>query len=333
MNVDDSDEGDNVIGFPSWRREAAGAPGVPGPPTPVDPDRTSREATDHEATDREAADREAADRDVHGRERHRETPPPTEWPPPGGGWRPRAVQAAARYAAHPERSGDRGRPALVGVEVGQQVDTDDREVWHEGATVTGEVLVRMRVDILGARTPIWRRLECHGSLTLDRLHRVLAAAFEWPVEDTRPHCFTEVRFDGRSHRTGDTFGNAWAGGGRLPVESEARLDEVLVEARDRLRYWYGPARRQAFRLGLLAEDVVPIPASAGPTPPARLVTGRRASPDVAFRTIEWYETRREGLPATDSLVATLNLDVPQIDDPAAFDAALVASRVRAAAGD
>src|SRR5690606_33426892 len=38
---------------------------------------------------------------------------------------------------------------------------------------------RVRVDLDGARPPIWRRLDLRSDLTLDVIHRVLQAAFAW----------------------------------------------------------------------------------------------------------------------------------------------------------
>lgn len=297
------EERGRVIGFPSWRREAAGAPGVPTGPE------------DHP----DARDDVSAEDDAAGAQARTG---PRPWasapiPPSGGGWRPRSARLEAA-----ERS-ERAR-----------VDGRDVEVWHEGATVTGEVLVRLRVDLLGATTPIWRRLECHGSLTLDRLHRVFAAAFGWPHDDARPHRFAEVHRVGASHRLGGTFANVWNERRHVPGESEVRLDEVVVDPRDRLRYWYGTSRRSSFRLTAVAEDVVPLPVASGPIPPARLVTGRRAAPDVAFGTVGLYELARSGAfdrPGLADLPGLLGTDLPPIPDPAAFDPALCDARVRAAA--
>ncbi|GAB48771.1 IS1096 element passenger TnpR family protein [Mobilicoccus pelagius] len=281
-----------VIRFPSWRREAAGAPGVPAGVEEADRPGSSGAPVEGSPTPRDREDGPLL--------------------PDGGGWRP--------------------RPTVVGTRdhVESPPADDARDVWHEGATVTGEVLVRMRVDALGAHTPIWRRLECHGSLGLDRFHRVLAAAFGWPHESGRPHRFAEVIRQGGGQRLGGTFGNAWADGGHLPAESAVRLDEVLADPRDRLRYWYGPTTRRSFRLTVLAEDVLPLAATIGPVPPARLVTGRRASPDVAFETIGFYELKRSGAYEFPGIADLLG-DAPEIGDPTAVDLPLLDARVRAAA--
>src|SRR5260370_39098932 len=38
---------------------------------------------------------------------------------------------------------------------------------------------RVKVSLYGARPPIWRRLELPSAMTLDLLHEVLQAAFDW----------------------------------------------------------------------------------------------------------------------------------------------------------
>ncbi|MDJ0420896.1 plasmid pRiA4b ORF-3 family protein, partial [Rhodococcus opacus] len=39
--------------------------------------------------------------------------------------------------------------------------------------------VRVRLDLVGAKPPVWRRLELPGDLTLDRLHVVIQAVMGW----------------------------------------------------------------------------------------------------------------------------------------------------------
>ncbi|MFP3883601.1 MAG: IS1096 element passenger TnpR family protein [Actinomycetota bacterium] len=38
---------------------------------------------------------------------------------------------------------------------------------------------RVRVDLDGARPPIWRRLDLRSDITLDVVHKVLQASFGW----------------------------------------------------------------------------------------------------------------------------------------------------------
>lgn len=98
-----------------------------------------------------------------------------------------------------------------------------------------EVTLRVRVDLVGARPPIWRRLELSSSLYLDELHDVLQEAFDW--DDTHLHRFA----------VGSTFDpgveaylcpfDEEEGEPGVPTH-EVRLDELLVEPGDRLDYVY-----------------------------------------------------------------------------------------------
>src|SRR5689334_2458885 len=56
-------------------------------------------------------------------------------------------------------------------------------------TPRGEVAIyRVRVDIDGARPPIWRRLDLRSDLHLDLVHQVIQAVFGWT--DTHLHRFS-----------------------------------------------------------------------------------------------------------------------------------------------
>lgn len=92
---------------------------------------------------------------------------------------------------------------------------------------------RVRVDLVGTRPPVWRRLEVPGNLTLPELHTVVQAAMGW--SDSHLHRFL----------TG--------GGPRAPyfvsqfdveegedgiLEDQVRLDQVLTDIGDRLWYDY-----------------------------------------------------------------------------------------------
>lgn len=199
----------------------------------------------------------------------------------------------------------------------------DRPVWHEGSSATGEVIVRLRADILRLTPPVWRRLECLGSLTLDRMHPVLAAAFGWDRE--HEYRFRDVVRE-RGTRLGATFGNAWTPPSTIR-ESQVRLDQALPAPRERLRYTYG--RRTGFEVTIVAEDVMPLPpSSSGETPPARVLAGRRNDPPAAFHGAGLYDLVVHGHRADQ--IAGLDLELPPGFDPAAFDLDLADRRVRAA---
>ena len=98
------------------------------------------------------------------------------------------------------------------------------------------VTYRVRVDLKGAKPPLWRRLELASDLFLDQLHDVIQIAFGWT--DSHLHGFgsgpgyygTETEhylcpFDVAEGETG------------VP-EGEVRLDEVLADPGDKLFYAY-----------------------------------------------------------------------------------------------
>lgn len=212
----------------------------------------------------------------------------------------------------------------------ENVDGLDKPVWHEGASVHGESVVRLRADIVGFKPPIWRRLEVRGSLTLTQVHPVLAAAFGWVPESE--YVFREVlRRTGRA-RVGRVFANEWSrdrARGR-PQEWTVRLDRVLAEPRDRLRYVYG--RAGGFDVTLVAEDVMPLPpAAAGGTPGARLLTGRRSGPPPEFTSRDLYDLALSGMLDRPGISDLFDVALPPGFDPEHVDLALLDARVRAAA--
>ena len=94
--------------------------------------------------------------------------------------------------------------------------------------------VTVRVDLAGAKPPVWRRLELPSTLRLDELHGVLQGAFGWT--------------DRHLHR-GDTAWDDQAEHFLCPYDVEegeddgapacdVRLDEVLAQPGDRLLYTY-----------------------------------------------------------------------------------------------
>jgi hypothetical protein len=104
-------------------------------------------------------------------------------------------------------------------------------------------ILRVRVDLKGARPPIWRRLELASDMTLDELHHVLQGAMGW--SDVHLHGFSAGGdyFSPKAQRFGgyDPFGDEVEEFERhpdAPHESEIRLDQILQEVGDRLWYEY-----------------------------------------------------------------------------------------------
>jgi len=92
---------------------------------------------------------------------------------------------------------------------------------------------RVRLDLHGAKPPVWRRLELPGDLTLPRLHEVIQAAMGWT--DSHLHRFRT----GREHRSSyfvTTFDVDEGEDGVL--EDDVRLDQLVAVHGDALWYEY-----------------------------------------------------------------------------------------------
>lgn len=181
-----------------------------------------------------------------------------------------------------------GPPALspFGAELlaGVRPPTSPRRPRREQA-----VTLRVRVDLAGARPPIWRRLELSSSLYLDELHEVLQEAFDW--DDTHLHRFA----------VGSTFDpgveaylcpfDEEEGDPGVPTR-EVRLDELLVEPGDRLDYVYdvGDCWEHVLRLEAVLER-------QPDRPWVRCTDGRRAAPPEDCGGLGGYqEALAEGMP-------------------------------------
>jgi hypothetical protein len=92
---------------------------------------------------------------------------------------------------------------------------------------------RLRVDLNGAKPPIWRRLELASDLTLDEVHVALQAAFDW----AGGHLY-EFRADD-SHVRAERFLDEYMLEDHDGTpETDVRLDQVLHSPGDRLHYVY-----------------------------------------------------------------------------------------------
>jgi len=129
---------------------------------------------------------------------------------------------------------------------------------------------RVRVDLDGAKPPIWRRLELRSDLRLDQLHEVLQTAMGW----TNSHLHHFEMGPQRDHMV-EPFLTEFdvEEGDEGILETDVRLDQVLAEPGDRLFYQYdfGDGWDHTIRL----EEVRPYDEAA---PAARVLTGRRACP-------------------------------------------------------
>src|SRR3954468_21294272 len=136
---------------------------------------------------------------------------------------------------------------------------------------------RVRLDLHGAKPPVWRRLELPGDFSLPRLHDVIQAAMGWG--DSHLHRF-RTGHDPRSPYFLTQFDLEEGEDGTL--EDDVRLDQLVAEKGDELRYEYDFGDGWDHRL--LVEEVLE---EAPPT--ARCTAGRMACPPEDCGGIGGYE--------------------------------------------
>jgi len=136
---------------------------------------------------------------------------------------------------------------------------------------------RVRLDLHGAKPPVWRRLELPGDLTLPRLHDVIQAAMGWT--DSHLHRFRT----GSDHRspyfvTADDLDEGEDG---VP-EDGVRLDQLVADKGDELWYEYdfGDGWDHVLRVEEILDD---------PPARARCTGGRQACPPEDCGGIGGYE--------------------------------------------
>ncbi|WP_052617103.1 plasmid pRiA4b ORF-3 family protein, partial [Mycobacteroides abscessus] len=143
---------------------------------------------------------------------------------------------------------DAGRDLFAGV-----FDEPTPEVGAVPERVRG---FRVRVDLMYAKPPIWRRLVLPGDLVLDELHDVLQVAMGW--QDGHLHKFG-VGADRRTRAYFVTRFDLSEGDDGL-VEDGVRLDQVVSGKGDRLFYDYDFG--DGWEHVLVVEDVLDDPPSA-----------------------------------------------------------------------
>ncbi|MFJ9362901.1 plasmid pRiA4b ORF-3 family protein [Nocardia sp. NPDC101769] len=167
-------------------------------------------------------------------------------------------------------------------------------------------IYRLRVDLRGAKPPIWRRLEVPGDIPLNELHDVLQAAFEW--DDDHLHVF-ETDF-------GD-FGEPDPELGRR-AETKATLEQVAGSGA-KLVYTYDFG--DDWEHTILVEHIAPAEATAEYP---RCTGGRRAAPPEDCGGIWGYENLLATLADPsgqdhEDLLEWLGLDTADDFDPTQFD--------------
>lgn len=128
--------------------------------------------------------------------------------------------------------------------------------------------VTVRVDLVDAKPPVWRRLELPSTLRLDQLHGVLQAVFDWT--DSHLHRFVlddDAWGDGEKYLCPYDVEEGEDDG--VP-EGDVRLDEVLAAPGDVLTYVYDYGDNWHHRL--VVEQVGPA------VEDVRLLAGHGAAP-------------------------------------------------------
>jgi hypothetical protein len=129
--------------------------------------------------------------------------------------------------------------------------------------VTG---LRVRLDLHGARPPVWRRLELRGDLTLPRLHDAIQAAMGWT--NSHLHQFRTER-DPRSPCFVTSFDIEEGEDGVL--EDGVRLDQLVCTEGDEI--WYAYDCGDGWDHRLVVEEVLDEPPTT-----ALCIDGRMACP-------------------------------------------------------
>jgi hypothetical protein len=166
-------------------------------------------------------------------------------------------------------------------------------------------ILRIKVSLVGARPPIWRRLEVPAGITLAELHRVLQVAFGWHGGHLHQYELPPV---------GDV--RSWAPSEPVARNAERRLSlgQMLHEDGDKLiyRYDFGDDWEHAVVLEAhaVAEPAVDYPRCTG---------GRRNAPPEDCGGIPGYAQLVEALDDPDHPDREWLLEgAPEGFDPAAF---------------
>ncbi|MDP3889761.1 plasmid pRiA4b ORF-3 family protein [Nocardioides sp.] len=163
-----------------------------------------------------------------------------------------------------------GRALLEGLLSGQVSSIFEKLSGRQEPTVgpvpTEVRRFRVRLDLHGAKPPVWRRLELRGDLMLPRLHNVIQAAMGW--HDGHLHRFRT----GRDHRA-PYFVTAFdvEEGEDGVLEDDVRLDQLVAAKGDEL--WYEYDFGDGWEHRLVVEKVLDEPPVT-----ARCTAGRMACP-------------------------------------------------------
>lgn len=136
---------------------------------------------------------------------------------------------------------------------------------------------KVRLDLVGARQPVWRRLELAGDVTLPRLHDVIQAAMGW--HDSHLHRF-RTGSDQWSPHFSTSFDIDEGDDGVL--EDSVRLDQLVSTEGDAV--WYEYDFGDGWDHKLVVEKVLDAPPAT-----ARCTDGRLSCPPEDCSGIGGYE--------------------------------------------
>lgn len=170
---------------------------------------------------------------------------------------------------------------------------------------------QIKVDLRGAKPPIWRRLEVPADISLAHLHVVIQVAFDW--HDSHLHVFATPYGE---------FGAANANLGHL-AEAPVTLEQVAPGTRSKIRYTYDFGA--AWEHDILVEQVLDRDETVSYP---RCTGGRRAAPPEDCGGIWGYADLVEALadpahPEHEDMLEWLGLDDATQFDPTGFDATAV----------
>ncbi len=145
---------------------------------------------------------------------------------------------------------------------------------------------RVRIDLVGAKPPIWRRMALPGDLTLDQVHEAIQVAFAWT--DSHLHRFSPSndRY-GASTEAIVTQCDIDEGENGL-LETGVRLDQLIQRAGDSFFYTYDFGDDWEHRI--VVEEVTELDPDERDI---RCLDGRREAPPEDSGGIHWYQHLRD----------------------------------------
>jgi hypothetical protein len=133
-------------------------------------------------------------------------------------------------------------------------------------------ILRVRVDLEGAKPPIWRRLDVRSDIGLDVFHQVLQSVFGWTDSHLHRFALGGSPFDRNAEMFLCPYDVEEGEEDGTPAK-DVKLDETLSEPGDVLEYCYDYG--DSWDLIITLESVIPLEESAAV---AVCIDGRRAAP-------------------------------------------------------